>query len=45
MSEQIGRIFLADDEVEPYKLLDHNGGVIVEYVHGQYRVEKLPDEE
>jgi hypothetical protein len=32
-----------DDEVNPYRLLDHRGAVIVEYVHGQYRVEKLPE--
>ena len=40
---QVGRIIFVDDEVEPMRLLNHNGAVIVEIVHGQYRVEKLPE--
>jgi len=41
---QIGRIVFTDEEIEPMRLLDYDGAVIIEIMHGQYRVEKIPDQ-
>jgi len=41
---QIGRIILEGETVEPCKLLDLDGVVLVEIVDGQYRIERLKDE-
>jgi hypothetical protein len=43
-ANEIGRIRFVDDDVEPMRLLDFSGACIIEIVHGQYRVEKLPDQ-
>ena len=41
----IGRIILEGDEVEPMRLLDIDGAVLVEIVDGQYRIERLQEEQ
>ena len=40
----IGRIIFEGTDVEPLRLLDLNGSIMVEIVDGQYRVEMLEGE-
>lgn len=39
----VGRIILEGDEVDPYRLKDVDGVVLIEIVKGQYRVELLKE--
>jgi hypothetical protein len=40
--EQLGSVSLDGEAIQPYRLLDANGVVIVEYLHGQYMAQTLP---
>ena len=41
-SPQIGYVSLDGQCVQPYRLLDAEGVVIVEYLHGQYMAQTIP---
>ena len=41
----VGRIILEGETTEPYVLRDFDGVALFELVDGQYRIERLKDEE
>jgi hypothetical protein len=41
-SQQIGSVSLDGEAIQPYRLKDVEGVVIVEYLHGQYMVQTIP---
>jgi hypothetical protein len=42
-SQQIGSVSLDGEAIQPYRLKDVEGVVIVEYLHGQYMVQTIPN--
>ncbi len=41
-SSEVGFVSLDGEAIQPYRLKDVEGVVIVEYVHGQYMAQTLP---
>jgi hypothetical protein len=41
-SHQVGWVILDGEAIQPYRLLDADGVVIVEYLHGQYMAQTIP---